>query len=101
MTEETTTPVEETKATKAASTQKSTNDEVMEKHNQMIQFVKNTISTIETDLKRIKVVLNKLSNFNPTDPKSLDDKEVTEAIGTEELKAYTEENIQVVEGKFD
>ena len=101
MTDETTTPVEETKATKATSTKKSTNDEVMEKHNQMIQFVKNTISTIETDLKRIKVVLNKLSNFNPTDPKSLDDKEVTEAIGTEELKTYTEENVQVVEGKFD
>ena len=101
MTEETTTPVEETKATKTASTKKSTNDEVMEKHNQMIQFVKNTISTIETDLKRIKVVLNKLSNFNPADPKSLDDKEVSEAIGTEELKTYTEENVQVVEGKFD
>ena len=43
MTEETTTPVEETKATKAASTKKSTNEEVIEKHNQMIQFVKNTI----------------------------------------------------------
>ena len=101
MTEETTTPVEETKATKAVSTKKSTNDEVMEKHNQMIQFVKNTISTIETDLKRIKLVLNKLTNFNPKDPKSLDDKEVSEAIGTEELKTYTEENVQVVEGKFD
>ena len=98
MTEETTTPVEETKA---ASTKKSTNDEVMGKHNQMIQFVKNTISTIETDLKRIKLVLNKLTNFDPKDPKSLDDKEVTEAIGTEELKTYTEENVQVVEGKFD
>lgn len=98
MTEETTTPVEETKAT---STKKSTNDEVMEKHNQMIQFVKNTISTIETDLKRIKLVLNKLTNFDPKDPKSLDDKEVSEAIGTEELKTYTEENVQVVEGKFD
>ena len=101
MTEETTTPVEETKATKVAPAKKSTNEEVMEKHNQMVQFVKNTITTIETDLKRMKLVLNKLSNFDPSDPKSLDDKEVTEAIGTEELKTYTEENVQVVEGKFD
>lgn len=78
-----------------------TNEELIEKHNQMIQFVKNTISTIETDLKRMKLVLNKLSKFDPSDPKSLDDKEITEAIGTEDLKSYTEDDIQVVEWKFD
>ncbi len=77
------------------------NEELIEKHNQMVQFVKNTISTIETDLKRMKLVLNKLSKFDPNDPKSLDDKEITEAIWTEELKTYTEENVQVVEWKFD
>ena len=80
---------------------KITNEELIEKHNQMIQFVKNTISTIETDLKRMKLVLNKLSNFDPNNPKSLDDKEITETIGTEDLKTYTEENVQVVEWKFD
>jgi hypothetical protein len=74
-----------------------TNEELIEKHNQMVQFVKNTISTIETDLKRMKLVLNKLSKFDPSDPKSLDDKEITEAIGTEDLKSYTEDDIQVVE----
>ena len=72
-------------------------ESLTEKHNQMVQFVKNTISTIETDLKRIKLVLNKLSKFDPNDPKSLDDKELAEAIGTEDLKTYTEENVQVVE----
>lgn len=77
------------------------NDELIEKHNQMIQFVKNTISSIETDLKRMKLVLNKLSKFDPNDPTSLDDKEVSEAIWTEELKSYTEENVQIVEWKFD
>lgn len=87
---------EETKSTTVAN-----NEELIEKHNQMIQFVKNTISTIETDLKRMKLVLNKLSKFDPNDPKSLDDKEITEAIWTEELKTYTEENVQVVEWKFD
>lgn len=77
------------------------NDEFIEKHNQMVNFVKNTISTIEVDLKRMKLVLNKLSKFDPNDPTSLDDKEVTEALGTQELKSYTEENVQVVEWKFD
>jgi len=77
------------------------NNELIEKHNQMINFVKNTISTIEVDLKRMKLVLNKLTKFDPNDPTSLDDKEVTEALGTQELKSYTEENVQVVEWKFD
>lgn len=77
------------------------NSELIEKHNQMINFVKNTISTIEVDLKRMKLVLNKLTKFDPNDPTSLDDKEVTEALGTQELKSYTEENVQVVEWKFD
>ncbi len=76
-------------------------DELIEKHNQMIQFVKNTLSGIETDMKRIKLVLNKLAKFDPSDPKSLDDKELSEAISTEELKSYKEEDVQVVEWKFD
>ena len=75
--------------------------DLLEKHNQMIQFVKNTISTIETDLKRMKLVLNKLSKFDPKDPKSLDDKEISETIGSNELKTYTEDNVQIVEWKFD
>ena len=73
------------------------NKNVVQKHKQMIQFVKNTISTIETDLKRMKLVLNKLANFDPNDPQSLEDKEIIETIGTEELKTYTEENVQIVE----
>ena len=73
------------------------NKNVVKKHKQMIQFVKNTISTIETDLKRMKLVLNKLANFDPNDPQSLEDKEIIETIGTEELKTYTEENVQIVE----
>ncbi len=77
------------------------NKNVVQKHKQMIQFVKNTISTIETDLKRMKLVLNKLANFDPNDPQSLEDKEIIETIGTEELKTYTEENVQIVEWKFD
>jgi hypothetical protein len=59
---------------------KMTNDELVEKHNQMVQFVKNTISGIETDLKRVKIVLNKLSKFDPKNPESLSDKELEDTI---------------------
>jgi len=67
----------------------------------MIQFVKNTISGIETDLKRIKIILNKLSKFDPKDQNSLNDKELEETIGATDLKSYKEDNVQVVEWKFD
>ncbi|MCK9467301.1 MAG: hypothetical protein M0P94_03145 [Candidatus Absconditabacterales bacterium] len=80
---------------------KVSNDELMEKHTQMVQFVKNTISGIETDLKRIKIILNKLSKFDPKDSASLNDKELDETIGTTDLKAYKEDDVQIVEGKFD
>jgi hypothetical protein len=59
---------------------KITNEELVEKHNQMIQFIKNTISGIETDLKRVKIVLNKLTKFDPKDPDSLNDKELEDTI---------------------
>ncbi|OQB42660.1 MAG: hypothetical protein BWY04_00097 [candidate division CPR1 bacterium ADurb.Bin160] len=72
-------------------------DELIEKHRQMIQFVKNTISGIETDLKRIKIILNKLSKFDPKDQNSLNDKELEETIGATDLKSYKEDNVQVVE----
>lgn len=81
--------------------QKTTNDELVEKHNQMVQFVKNTISGMETEFKRAKIVLNKLSKFDPNDPKSLDDKELEETMWTSELKSYKEEDVEVVEWRFD
>ena len=91
---------EETKKTPTKATKINTN-ELVEKHNQMVQFIKNTVSWIDTDLKRIKLVLNKLAKFNPNDLKSLDDKEISDTIGSEDLKSYTEEDAEIVEGKFD
>ncbi len=85
----------------ANSTDKSSATELIEKHNQMIQFIKNTLSGIDTDLKRVKIVLNKLVKFDPNDAKSLNDKEIENTIGTEDLKSYTEEDVQIVEGTFD
>lgn len=94
-------------AKKTTSTAKPTTkkvvvkNEVLEKHNQMLQFIKNTLSGIDTDLKRVKIVLNKLAKFDPKDAKSLDDKEITDTIGSEELKSYKEDDVEIVEGKFD
>lgn len=97
MTEEKKTPPKKTKNENT----KTNWEELIEKHRQMIQFIKNTISVIETDLKRIKLVLNKLSNFDPNDEKSLDNKEVSEIMGNEDLKTYKEDDVEVIEGKFD
>jgi len=91
---------EETKKEVKKSTKPASN-ELVEKHNQMVQFIKNTVSGIDTDLKRIKLVLNKLAKFDPSNTKSLDDKEISDTIWSEDLKSYTEEDAEIVEGKFD
>ncbi|OQY38587.1 MAG: hypothetical protein B6229_05575 [Spirochaetaceae bacterium 4572_7] len=70
---------EETKKEVKKSTKPASN-ELVEKHNQMVQFIKNTVSGIDTDLKRIKLVLNKLAKFDPSNTKSLDDKEISDTI---------------------
>jgi len=59
----------ETKAkTKVTKTSK---DELMKKHEQMVQFVQNVIGEMENDLKRVKIVLNQLNKFDPENPESL------------------------------
>jgi hypothetical protein len=91
----------ESKAKKVVS--KSSKDEMMERYAQMIQFIQNTISNVENDLKRASIVLSQLSKFNPEKPETLleIEKEAKDIFWETELKAYTEENIEVVEGKFD
>lgn len=103
MPEEKKTTTKKTEAAKKPAVKKTVikKDEALEKHNQMIQFIKNTISGIDTDLKRVKIVLNKLAKFDPKDIKSLEDKEISDAIGSDELKSYKEEDMEIVEGKFD
>ncbi len=67
----------------------------------MLEFIKNTLGTIENDIKRIKLVIAKLSQFDPANPESLNEK--IEGIEmNQELKTYKdEENLEVVEWKFD
>lgn len=78
----------------------STN-EVLEKHNQMLEFIKNTLGTIENDIKRVKLVIAKLSQFDPANPESLNEK-IEGVEMNQELKTYKdEENLEVVEWKFD
>lgn len=104
MTEVKTTPKAETKAnkptTKVAAPKKVNKEEMMQKHQQMVQFIQNMLGNMESDMKRIKLTLNQLSKFDPENPESIESKEVEEA-EAQELKTYSEENIEVIEGKFD
>lgn len=93
-------------ATKTASkpaAPKVANDEVMKKHQQMVHFVQNMLSEIESDIKRAHMILNQLAKFDPANPDTLENiqKELGENKDIAELKSYNEENAEVVEGKFD
>lgn len=92
-----------TKATAVKSTTKKVSkEEIMLKHLQMVQFVQNVVWNIENDLKRMKTILTQLAKFDPENPETLSaQQEAQETMGTWDLKTYSEENMEVVEGKFD
>lgn len=87
------------KPAKAAAPKKVNKDEMMAKHQQMVQFVQNMLGNMENDMKRIRLTLNQLAKFDPENPESVELKE--EKTGESEFKAYSEENAEVIEGKFD
>ncbi len=105
------TPAEETKgvkttkkpSTKAPTPKKVDKEEIMKKHQQMVHFVQNVLSEMESDIKRMHTILNQLVKFDPENPDSLEsvEKEIHETTGGIELKTYNEENAEVIEGKFD
>lgn len=74
--------------------------EVMKKHQQMINFLRNEISSIEVELKKMKVILDQLVNFDPKDIKSLSSVD-DDTMGNPELNTYSEEWVEVIEGLFD
>ena len=84
---------------KPATPKKVNKDEMMAKHQQMVQFVQNMLGNMENDMKRIRLTLNQLAKFDPENPESVEIKE--EKTGESEFKAYSEENAEVIEGKFD
>ena len=79
----------------------SVDPEVMKKHQQMINFLRNEIANVEVDLKKMKVILDQLVNFDPMDIKSLSSTEGDDTIGNAELTTYSEEWVEVIEGLFD
>ena len=95
------TPVKPAAPTKAAAPKKVNKDEMMQKHQQMVQFVQNLLGSMENDMKRIRLTLNQLAKFDPENPESVEHKDAEQSMGNQELKSYSEENAEVVEGKFD
>jgi len=91
----------EPKTAKPVAPKKVNKDEMMQKHQQMVQFVQNLLGSMENDMKRIRLALNQLAKFDPEDPESVEHKDAEQTVGSQELKSYSEENAEVVEGKFD
>lgn len=93
------TPAKPVAPVKVTAAKKVNKDEMMAKHQQMVQFVQNMLGNMENDMKRMRLTLNQLAKFDPENPDSVEIKQ--ENTDTSELKSYSEENAQVVEGMFD
>ena len=65
--------------------------EIMKKHQQMINFLRNEIASVEVELKKMKVILDQLVNFDPMDIKSLSSVDGDDTMGSQELTTYSEE----------
>ena len=94
-------PVAKATPAKAAAPKKVNKDEMIQKHQQMVHFVQNLLGNMENEMKRMRLALNQLAKFDPENPESVEHKDAAQTIGAEELKSYSEENAEVVEGKFD
>ncbi len=79
----------------------SVDPEVVKKHQQMINFLRNEISSVEVELKKMKVILDQLVNFDPMDIKSLTSMEGDDPMWSQELTTYSEEGVEVIEWLFD
>lgn len=87
--------------TKKAEVTWSDTTALVTKYHQMIQFVKNTIHDVESDLKRAKIALQTLEKFDPSNLSSLDVIWLEDETATIALQSYVDEDMQVVEGLFD
>lgn len=77
-------------------------EELMKNYQQLLQFAQNAIVNAEMQLKRAKLTLDQLSAFDPANPESLSAYlEEMRATHPEDLKAYKDEDAEVVEGIFD
>jgi hypothetical protein len=100
MTEDTKNPVVKPTLKKTAAV--SLDPELLKKHQQMVNFVRNEVSTIEVELKKMKVILDQLTHFDPVNPKSLEvNIDTQDVMQSTELSTYSEEGVEVIEGVFD
>ena len=99
MTESTKTTVKAVKPTLKKS--ESIDPEVMKKHQQMINFLRNEIASVEVEFKKMKVILDQLVNFDPKDIKSLVSQDMDDTLWNQELSTYSEEGVEVIEWLFD
>lgn len=75
--------------------------ELMKKYSQMVNFVRNEIGTLEIGLKKMRVILDQLVNFDPMDVKSLENQMDLPELTNQDLNQYSEEWMEVIEGIFD
>ncbi len=88
-----------TKKNEAASSDTAV---LVTKYHQMVQFVKNTIHDVESDLKRAKIALQALEKFDPSNLSSLAVVAwLEDEASTMVLQSYVDEDMQVVEWLFD
>lgn len=86
---------------KATAAKKVNKEEMMQKHQQMVQFVQNMMENMEGEMKRMRLTLHQLAKFDPENPESIEIKESEHQANGVELKTYSDENAEIVEGKFD
>ena len=96
------TKMTETKAAKPTLKKSATVDpELMKKYQQMVNYLRNEVWNLEIELKKMKVMLDQLVNFDPADLKSLNSIDWQETTWSSELATYSEEWVEVIEGLFD
>ena len=94
---------EATKVTKPTLKKSATavDPELMKKYQQMVNYLRNEVSNLEIELKKMKVMLDQLVNFDPADVKSLNSIDWQETTWSSELSTYSEEGVEVIEWLFD
>lgn len=70
------------------------------KQKQMLKYIENVISNLETDLKRVKGILFQLQNIDEQG-NMIETDRPEDLLKTDGLKQYEEENVKVIEGVFD
>lgn len=101
MAEETKSAAKAVKPTLKKAPVATVDPELMKKHQQMVNFLRNEVSSVEVELKKMKVILDQLVNFDPMDAQSLASVDGQETMWNAELSTYSEEWVEVIEGLFD